>query len=178
MKFGVPFDPDDSHAGRAVPRVVAKIPYPNVVLAWNMTVVSSILLGEVEGLVPLSITSQILVPAANWIVLQPSLVRQRPANIDVDHFTCCHHLPPGHDAESSPRSIPTMQAIGVCIQTLHPRLRRGHRRFGSEVRLRSDRDGGSFRDQTFRPIGTKPPPPQPAFPFGWGRATTYPGKAP
>src|SRR3546814_7570800 len=59
MKFGVPCDPDDSHAGRAVPRVVAKIPYPNVVLAWNMTVVSSILLGEVEGLVPLSITSQI-----------------------------------------------------------------------------------------------------------------------
>src|SRR3546814_3720300 len=100
-----------------------------------MTVVSSILLGEVEGLVPLSITSQILVPAANWIVLQPSLVRQHPANIDVDHFTCCHHLPPGHDAESSPRSIPTMQTIGVCIQTLYPPLRRGHRRFGSAVRL-------------------------------------------
>src|SRR3546814_11991798 len=88
-------------------------------------------------------------------MLQAVLVRQHPANINVDHFTCCHHLPPGHDAESSPRSIPTMQAIGVCIQTLHPRLRRGHRRFGSDVRLRSDREGGSFSDQTCRRMWLK-----------------------
>src|SRR3546814_17952216 len=65
-----------------------------------------------------------------------------------------------------------MQAIGVCIQTLHPRLRRGHRRFGSEVRLRSDRDGGSFSDQTCRRMWTKPATRQSAFRFGGGRSNS------